>query len=1060
MNLGVLSVTRRTTIVVLTLVFIFGGLISYMNLGRLEDPEFTIKAAVVTAPYPGASAEEVEREVTNEIERAIQRMGQIKRIESRSTRGGSLVEVTIRDQYMEADLPEVWDELRRKLSDVQQSLPPGAGPIVVDDDFGDVYGVYVGITGDGYTYRELKSYVDLLRRELLLVQDVKRVVLWGEQPEAIYVEMDRDRMAKLGITQEQIFATLSARNLAADGGRVRIGRDFVTIDPSGVFASEDQFKNLLISEPGAPELIYLEDVASVYRSYREPASTLMRMSFRIAHEDGKLIEGAERDGLDYSDPALDIENVTGIPAIGVAISTVAGGNVVTMGEAIQARMKELESLRPVGMELQVIALQSDSVTMAVNGFIVSLLQAIGIVVAVLLFVTGLKSGLLIGFIMYVSIAMSFCFLWPQGVMLERISLGALIIALGMLVDDAVVISEGMRDQIEAGIKPEDSARDVVGKNQVPLFAGAIISILAFGPIGLSDNSTGEFCRSLFIVLATTQLASWATGVTITPLFSTYLFRAKPEDQRKKDPYDNRFYRGFRRFLEGAIRFRYLTLTVVFALLALAITGFGYLPTSFFPESSRPQYYADVWLPQGSHIRDTEATAAKLEEFVMSRENSEAIATHVGNGAARFLLFYTAEKPDSAYAQLLINVRDYREIGDDMAAIEAWAEENLPDALVYAKRIRVGPGKFGNVQLRIGGPDRTVLRDLAIEAREIIERNPNSKFVRFDWGTPVPEIRPAIELAQARRNGIDRTEVARRFEASFEGLQVDVFREGSAEDEDRLVPVISRPPATERQDVSNIRDLQVYSPAADRMIPMRQIVSGFATEFVDPIVWRRNRLPTITLHSDQIEGETSVYWSQIAPELEAMFEAKRASGQLSAEYTFEWGGEHEDSIEANEALVSSIPMFALIMVLIVVLLFDDIRKTLIIWLTVPLALIGISAGLLSFNQPFNFMAVLGALSLSGMLIRNAIVLIERINDNLEEGSTPYEAIVDSAVSRLRPVALSSGTTVLGLIPLVQDPFFVAMAVAMMFGLTFATVLTLVVVPTMYASFFRIKSPQKG
>ncbi len=1056
MNLGVLSLERRTVAFVLTFVVCVGGLYSYDSLGRLEDPAFTIKAAIVTTSYPGASAQEVEAEVTNYLAREIQRMGQIKRIEGRSRRGQSVIEVTIKDRYFEETLPSIWDELRRKLAEAERGLPPGAGPIEIDDDFGDVYGVYVALSGQGYSYRELKDYVDLLRRELLLVQDVKRIVLWGEQPEAVYVEMKRDRMAQLGITQEQIFDLLAARNQAIDGGRVRVGSRWVALDPTGRFVSEADFEDLLISEPGAEQLIYLGDVAEVVRGYKDPPEKLLRSSYKTARRDGHL---ADLDEVDPGDPSVEILPVLGRPAIGLAISTVPEGNVVTMGEAIQERLDELAPLKPVGVEMTVIALQSDSVTKAIQGFIISLLEAVVIVVTVMLLVTGLKSGLLTGFVMYVSIAMSFCLLLPLGVTLERISLGALVIALGMLVDDAVVISDGMKLRLERGEKPIDAVRAVVGQQQLPLFAGAIISIMAFGPIGLSVNSTGEFCRSLFIVLATTQLSSWFTGVTLTPLLCTMIYKPKQgaSDQASENPYQTPFFLRYRRMLESAMRHRRKALGTVAGLLLLATYGFGLLPDAFFPASSRPQYFIDVWMPEGTHIRETEGQIARLEDFVMERENTRALASHVGEGAARFLLFYTPHKSNSAYGQLMVNVFDDGGITEDIAAVEAWAAQAIPGAIVIGKQFNLGPGKFGAIQLRLSGPDATVLRGLAAEAASILRSDANTKYVRNDWHEPVPVIRPVLASAQARRTGISRPAVAQRLESAYEGRQLGTFREGTLTSEDRLLPVISRSPLEERGDVDSLSDLQIHSPAADRMIPLRQVVSGFETVFENQMLWSRNRRPTMTLHADPVSGEVSVLWERLDARIQEWFDQKRASGEISSEYFFEWGGEHEDTAEANEELAKSIPGFVLLMVLIVVGLFNNLRQPLIIWLTVPLALIGVVTGLLLFNQPFNFMAVLGTLSLAGLLIRNAIVLIEQVNHNLGAGMDPYEAVVESAVSRTRPVLLSSGTTVLGLAPLLQDIFFRAMSIAMMFGLAFATVLTLLIVPVLYVSIYRIASP---
>ncbi len=1056
MNIGEYAIRKKTITLVLTVMAVVAGFAAYDEMGRLEDPEFTIKEAMIYTPYPGASAAEVEREVTNEIERAVQELGQLKRIQSYSLRGLSIVRVVIKDKYKKNQLPQVWDEMRRKVEAAQPKLPPGVKTAKVDDDFGDVYGVYVAITGEGYTMREIKDFADLLQRELLLVKDVKRIVFWGVTPERIYVEMNREKMARLGITQQQIFSVLEAKNLAAAGGHVRVGPEFITIDPSGQFTSEKEFVDLLISEPGAPQQIHLGDVAEIRRGYVDPPDTLMRMSYKTVMKNGRPLTDDELDGVDLDDPSLAIVTTIGQPAIGLAISTVPGGNVVQMGEALEKRVQEMASLIPHGMDAEVIALQSSAVIKAVNGFMVNLIEAIAIVVIVLLFFMGMRSGLLIGFILLLTITASFIIMKAQGILLERISLGALIIALGMLVDNAIVVTEGMQIRIEGGEDKIKAARAVVGQNQWPLLGATFVAVIAFAAIGLSTHSTGEYCRSLFYVLLISLMMSWLTAVTVTPLLCVMLFKPKTQaGDAGRDPYGGTMFRLYRRFLETAIRRRYVTIAVVAGLFVLAVNGFGLLPQSFFPWSSRPQLLLDVWMPQGTHIRATEKAIEPLEEYLMSLDNTKSIAGHVGSGGARFLLVYSSERPNSGYAQFVINVFDAQKVPQMMDEIEAWMHDNMPGALTYCKRFKLGPGEGGNIQARFSGPDSNVLRALADEATAIMYADPVTKYVRNGWNQPVKILRPLIAEEQARRLGITRTEVANRLEASFEGLQVGVYREGTITIEDRLIPIVSRPPQEERGDVDSIQDVQIFSPAANQMIPLRQVVHGFETAFEEELVERRNRLPTIILHADQKYGETSQLLGRIKPQVDQMFADKLASGEVSAEYKLEWGGEYEDGRDSKAALASSLPMFAVLMVLVVIALFNNLRQPLIIWLTVPLALIGVSAGLLTFGLAFDFMAILGTLSLSGMLIKNAIVLMDEINSNNAKGLPRYQAVVDAGVSRMRPVLMAAATTVLGMIPLLPDIFFRSMAVAIMFGLTFATALTLVIVPVLYATFYGAK-----
>ena len=946
----------------------------------------------------------------------------------------------MKDRFGRDQLPQVWDELRRKVGAAQEALPTGAGPSIVDDDFGDVYGIYVGISGEGYAHRELKEYVDLLRRELLLVPDVKGIALWGVQPQAVFVEIDRERLSTLGIPEERIFAKLRARGVAVAAGHAQVGSSWVPLAPSGDIDSVDQIGNLLISDPGAP-VVPLRDVARIERREMDPPQTLLRMSYKR----------------DAGGGASHIESA---PAIGLAISTAAGGNVVRMGEALADRMRELEAERPIGIELTVIAMQADAVKKAVDSFVVNLVEAIAIVVVVLLFFMGLRAGLLIGFVLFVTIAATLIVMDAWGIMLERISLGALIIALGMLVDNAIVVTEGMQLRLERGDDPLDTAREVVGQNQWPLLGATFVAVLAFAPIGLSQDDTGEFCRSLFQVLLTSLSLSWLTAVTITPLLCAMLFHPKDGAQgerSERDPYAGTLFRVYRSALDGAIRARFVTIGAVVALFALSIAGFGRLPDGFFPSSARPQYMVDLWMPQGNFVRDTERAAAALSSEILARENTHAVASHVGAGGTRFLLVYSPELPNPAYAQLIVNVEDPTRIDDDIQAIEGWAREHLPNALVYGKRFNIGPGKGGNVQLRLAGPDPVLLRALADEAQQRIAAHPHAKYVRSDWKEPVKVVRPMIDPVRATRAGIERPAVASRLATAFEGRIVGSLREATASDEDRVLPIIARAPRAERRRIDSLSDLSVWSPAADRMIPLREIVTGFETDFEDDQIFRRNRKPTITLHVDQTEGPTAELWASLDAELRPWFEAKRASGDIDGRYTLAWGGEHEDSANAIGALAGNIPLFLALMVFVVIALFNNLRQPLAIWLTVPLALIGVTTGLLLFDKPFGFMALLGTLALSGMLIKNSIVLIDEMNANEARGLKPYDAIVDAGVSRLRPVMMAAATTVLGMLPLLQDPFFVGMSVAVMFGLTFATGLTLIFVPVLSATLRGVAAP---
>lgn len=1015
MNIAEASIRRKTVTLVFAVLMVVLGIWSYIHLPRLEDPEFTIKDALIITPYPGASAQEVEKEVSDVIERAVQQLEQLDRVLSRSERGRSTITVTIRDQYDRHTLPQVWDELRRKVSDAQRQLPPGAGPSLVLDDFGDVFGIFYALTGPDFSDAELYETAKLLRRELLLVPDVKKIEIFGHQQEIIYIELARDRIARLGIRPETIFAALREQNLVVQSGAVDVGPLTLTINPTGEWTGVHDFENLLIRGGDGGELVRLSDIANVRRDYIDPPTTSLRY-------DGER-------------------------AVGIGISTVGGGNVVTMGAAVERRIRELGSQIPLGMQLHKISFQADTVTEAINEFILNLGMSIVIVFVVLLLAMGIRSGLIIGAILFITMCGTMIVMAQTGLILERISLGALVIALVMLVDNAIVITEGMLVAMQRGHDKMRAAKDVVSQTAIPLLGSTAIAVLAFGAIGLSDDKTGEYCRSLFVVLLISLGLSWITAITITPLFGYFFLKSAPSDDnsKAKDPYAGPIYQGYKKILLACMRARGLTIGVLIAMLALSIFGFRFVRNSFFPESTRAQFMVDVWLSGGTRLDQTDRVTQEMRKVIAEIPGITHITTSVGQGTLRFLLTYSPERFDPSYAQFLIDVKEQALINEILPRVQKELSEKYPDAQIIAKRFLLGPGEGGRIQVRFSGEDYNTLRSLAAQTMEILRADGGAKGIRIDSREPVATLRPQFSEAQARVTGITRTDLGRTLEAAFSGQRIGVYREG-----DELLPIMTRGPEAERADPDLIQDVQIFSPVANRFLPLRQIISGFTTELEDPIRMRRNRLPTITVHADQTAGLASTLLNRVREQIEAI--------PLPDGYRMEWGGEYEDSSKAKAALAGTLPAFLLMMVLIVICLFNSLRITLIIWLTVPLSIIGIVIGLLIFNQPFGFMALLGALSLSGMLIKNGIVLIDEINSQLASGKAAWNAVVDASVSRVRPVSMAVLTTVFGLIPLLFDVFFGAMAVTIVVGLLFASALTLFVVPVLYATFFKVR-PEK-
>lgn len=1003
------ALKKRVVIFILSALLAWAGVVAYQKLGRLENPDFVIKIATVMTPYPGASPVEVEQEVTNVIEEAIQSMGQLKEVRSMSQEGFSVIYAEMQNKYMADKLPQVWDELRRKVNDVQGDLPPGAGPSVVNDDFSDVYGLFYAISGDGYTYEELRQYAKTLKKTLLGCKDVAKIDFWGEQPEVIYIEMKHSRMAELGVTPNQIFGVLQSQNLVQSSGHIKMDSEYIRITPTGEFQSEETIGDLMIGDNRGDSVMRLRDVADVRRGYYDPPQSIMQRNGR--------------------------------PAIGMGISTVFGGNAVVMGDAVKRKMKELEASKPEGMQIDIIYDQSYIVNEAVDGFMINLVESIVIVVVLLMLFMGWRSGLLIGGVLLLTILATFLSMWLSGIALQKISLGALILALGMLVDNAIVVADGILIGVQRGMTREEAAIKTVGQTQWPLLGATFVAVLAFAAIGFAPGNVGEFCQSLFWVLAISLLWSWVLAVTLTPLLCV-LFLKIPK-VAGADPYDRPFFRIFRRFLDRSLRLWPVSLASVFAALVIAMWAFGFIPSFFFSGSTQPYFYIDYWRPEGVHIRETAKDMEKIEKYVQSLDGVEATTTFVGRGALRYLLSYDVKSPNASFGQLLARVDDYQKLPGIKEKVKQFVKENFADNEVQVKQFGNGPPIEYGVEAQFRGPDTKELRRIVEEAKEIF-RKAGAIDIRDDWRQQVRVFRPEFDEAVARRTGITRKDLADAMQITYGGKIVGVYRE-----EDDLLPIIVQTPIIQDEsEYDRMGRIQVYSSALGTALPLEQVVSNLnRTVWEDPVVRREDRMPTMTAQCNPASGFNSVLLNQVKSEIEAI--------PLKPGYQLEWEGEFKKSNEGQEPLAMMFPLCLLGMFVILVCLFNSLREPIIIMLCVPLSIIGITAGLLLLQLPFGFMAILGFLGLSGMLIKNAIVLIDQIELERHEGKPIYPAILDSTVSRLRPVCMASGTTILGMAPLVTDPFYQVMAATVASGLVAATVLTLVVVPLFYKLFFRVK-----
>lgn len=1010
MNIAAASIEKRIISWLMVVILILGGISSFGKLGRLEDPEFTIKDALIFANYPGASAYEVEQEVTDKIELQIQQMAQVDEIKSESFPGQSQITITMKDKYGKEELPQIWDILRKKVSDIQATLPAGAHISMVNDDFGDVYGLYLGISGKGYNYRELKEEAKFLRRELSLVKGVSKIEIQGAQPEQIFIEISTAKLSQLDISITDIQNALQNQNTVASAGSVKVGSSSVRIQTSGIFNSVDDIANIIISKNNG-SLVYLKDIAKVYSGFDETPRNKV------------LVDGQR--------------------AITLGISALSGVNVVELGHKIDAKMEHLQKLLPAGMALTDIYSQPKYVESSVSSFLNSLAQAVIIVIVILLIFMGLKSGLLIGSILILTIAGTFIFMSIFNIDLQRISLGALIIALGMLVDNAIVVTEGILVRVQQGEKAKQASIAVVNQTIWPLFGATVVGILAFSGIGLSEDSVGEFCQTLFYVILISLLLSWVLAVTLTPFFCDMVLKPSKQTDENKDPYSHPVFKGYKTALTTAIKHRRLTILSLIIALGASIYGFGFIPQSFFPNSTTPMFYVHYWKPQGTDIRSTEKDIVEISKYVKSLENVKRVTSLIGQGASRFMLVYNPEKPNSSYGQLIIQTEEEKDIPKVLKETMNFINSNYQDQEARPERIRLGPGGGQKIEARIVGDDPKVLRELADKVEDIYYNSGKATAIRNNWRQPTKIIQPRLLETQIRNAGLTRSQVNSAIAMAFGGTTVGSFRDG-----DEFLPIIMRTPSAERNSIESLDSLQVYSPIAKSYIPLSQLVDSVEPKWEDNIVRRKDRRRTITISADPIGNLNAMaLFGELRPQVEAL--------DLPDGYYLEWGGEYEDSGDAQKSLFSVLPNSLLLMIITVILLFNAVRQPLIIWLCVPLAIIGVTAGLLLFNGSFGFMALLGFLSLSGMLIKNAVVLIDQIDLEIAEGKEHYKAVVESSISRVRPVSMGAVTTVLGMIPLLSDAFFVDMAITIMAGLTFATVLTLFVVPVLYTIFFRIK-----
>jgi len=1002
-NLAALSIRYPLYPWLVIAVCLLGGLWGIETVGRLEDPRFPSKWAYVVTVYPGASAQEVEQEVSDVIEASLQELPYLKEMTSKSLPGRSEVQVEVREEFGADDVAQIWDELRRRISEAAMRLPPGAFEPLVEDDFGDVYGILYAVAAPGYTVAEQRDMARHLSTELNRVAGVAKVDTAGVPREALYVEVDQERLVRLGLPMDAVLQGIGAENQVFDVGTVEYGPRRLRVAPELAYGSVQAVADLRIGRPGSVEMIRLGDIATIHRSAVEQPAQIIR------HRGERVFT--------------------------VGVSVVEGENVVDVGRAVAARMQSLLGELPLGVTAEPVYAQHTVVQQALDEFLENLLMSVLTVMTALWVFMGWRAGTTVGSVLLLTVLGTINIMSLAGIELHRISLGALMIAMGMLVDNAIVVAEGMVTGVQRGHPAPAAAALAVRRTQFPLLGATIIGIAAFGPIGLADDNSGHFLRSLFQVVAISLLLSWVLAVTVVPLLGNYLLSQAAAPRTEAELYRGWGYAPYRRLVRLSLRHAWLATLVLAGILFASLWGFGYVKQGFFPTTNTPLFYVDIRLPQGSDIHATAAETARLEPMVAGHEEVLAVSSFIGQGATRFAATARPEQPNPAYVQLIVRVRDVVTMNAVMAEVADMLQAASVDAEVTVRRSEFSPGGTSKIEARFSGPDVAVLRELANEAlavylrHDLIDR-------KTDWRSREITLVPRFDEAGARQAGVSRGDLARSLAFSSSGVSIGLFR-----DADKVIPIVARAPAAERLDLAGLQDRHVWSAGQQTYVPLSEVVTGLDLVAQDSLIFRRDRQRTISALANPPMGHNvDQVFQQIRGEVEAI--------ALPPGYALEWGGEYESSQEASGTLTSKIPMAFGIMLLVTVLMFGKLRQPLVIWLTVPMIVCGVVVSLLVTDLPFTFPSFLGFLSLSGMLIKNSVVLVDEIDKRLAEGPRSLETVVEACVSRLRPVMLAAGTTIAGMAPLLWDAFFMEMAVCIMGGLAFATVLTLVAVPVFY------------
>ncbi len=1018
MNITRLAIQNNRTTLVFLAVLILLGIQAFNEIPRAYDPGITIRSAQVMTYFPGGSPQRVEKLISDKIEKVVQEIPELDFVKSESRTGISIVSVNIKESYM--DMRPIWDNLRRKVEKVKDDMPEGAIGPTVNDEFGDVFGVVMTLTGEGYSYSELKDVADAARDELLHISEVAKVEIHGNQEERVYVEYNDARLSELNLSPLQLSQILAQQNVVMPGGSVRVGKERIELEPSGNFESIEDIRRATILLPGSSDVIYLEDIAQIKRSYKDPKSSLVRSS--------------------------------GVPALAVAVSMREGGNNIEMGRQVLATINRFEAQLPIGVEFEMLNFSPKEVEDKVNDFTNNLVQAIAVVAAVMLFSLGLRTGLVVSTLIPASMISAIFVMNYLNIGLDQISLAALIIALGMLVDNGIVMSESIMVEMNDGKSPMDAAIISANELKIPLLTSSLTTSAAFLPIYLAESGMGEYTAALFQVVTITLLCSWLLSLTMIPMLCMLILKVK-KTKEDANEFEQGFYPYYRRFLVLLLKNRTITVVSVIILFFGSLQALKLVPSIFFPPSDRPFFKLDIELPIGTAIEQTDWVVKDVEKYLqtlkVSDENPKGIRswlTYIGSGGVRYLLTHSPKPASPSYGLMIINTTGADVNGELMHNIENYINHNHPDAQATARLIENGKAIINPVEVRVFGNDVDKLFSIVNEVKQKLAAVNGLKNVSDDWGQRIKKLTVDINQEKAKRVGITSQDIAVSLQTGLSGYEMTEYREGTTS-----IPVVLRTEAADRQDLGKIESLTVFSQATGSSVPLIQVADINVT-WEPAKILRRDRLKTVAVGA-QLDGSITAAqgFAQLNPWLEEY------SKNWPFGFYFEYGGELESSGESSKAIGDKLPIAIFIIVILLVMQFNSLRKPFIILSTIPLGIIGVIWGLIAANSFFGFMTLLGIISLAGIVINNAIVLLERIKFEIEvTGLAPQLAIVEAAQRRMRPILLTTATTVFGLIPLYLGggEMWEPMAVGIMAGLMFSTLLTLGFIPVLYAILYRI------